>query len=213
MCDRLDTKNRELYRYSTQYKTASRLSDRLIEKVVDLSSREGNFDEHSLQSKINAARMTGYGIAAVTADSAEVRKKRKELLQILGCAESKFAIDVNELTDRRDSTRYYGGDFTYSAAIKKEWLKNLTLIFGNAHLEALDEMSCLTSLESVWGDIYFSRCTDLSGLVLRHIGGDLHGERLASVNGLEQLDFVGGTIYFQDHQFGTLEMFRSLVTI
>lgn len=31
-------------------------------------------------------------------------------------------------------------------------------------------------------------------------GGDLHGEKLASANGLEQLDFVGGTIYFQGHQ-------------
>lgn len=209
MCDRLDAKDREVYRYSTQYKHENKLSDRLVDKVANACSYEDSYDEHSLQIVINTARITGYGIAAIAADSAEVQKKRKMLVQILGCMESDLAIDINELIDLGDRAKYYGGDFTYSAVAKKEWLKNLTLIFGDAHLEALDEMSCLASLESVWGDIYFSRYIDLRGLMLKHIGGDLHGEKLLSANGLEQLVFVGGAIYFRDRRYDTLDEFRS----
>ena len=47
---------------------------------------------------------------------------------------------------------------------EKDWMKNIRLIFGDAHLEALDEMSCLNQLKSVWGNLYVSRCTDYTGL-------------------------------------------------
>lgn len=213
MVDGLDVRNRELYFYSTQYKNTNRLSGHLSEKAADAFSHSGSYSEYSFRALVNAARMIAYSFAAIAADSVEVRKKRNALHRILGCAESEFSVDINEFFILQDRTKYFGSDFTYGAATRKEWLKNLMLIFGDAHLEALDEMSCLASLESVWGDIYFSRCTDLSGLMLKYIGGDLHGEKLVSAKGLEQLEFVGGTIYFEDHQFDTLEKFQSILTI
>lgn len=213
MVDKLDAKNLELYCYSGQYKKANRLSDRLIGKAADAFSRGGRYREYSLRTLMDAARVVIYGFAAIALDSVEVRKKKNTLHQILGCVESELAVDINEFFSLRERTKYFGGDFTYNAGTRKEWLKNLMLIFGDAHLEALDEMSCLTSLESIWGNVYFSRCVDLSGLRLKHIGGDLHGEKLATAKGLEHLNFVGGTIYFQDCRFGTLDEFRSIVII
>lgn len=213
MDSRLDTQDRELYHYSTQYKSTNRLSDRLIEKMADIFSHGGRFNEYGFLKLINAMRMLVYSIAAIVADSTETRKKRKTLQKILGCKEAELAVDINEFIDRQNHTKYYGSDFKYSAVTKKAWLKKLTLIFGDAHLEALDEMSCLALLESIWGNVYFSRCTDLSGLMLKHIGGDLHGEKLMSAEGLKQLEFVGGTIYFQNRQFDTLEEFKLFVTI
>lgn len=203
MADRLNVKYQELCRYSTQYKSTHKLSDRIIDKAADAFSHSGSYGDHSLQALVDAARVIVYGIAATAVDSVETRKKRNALCQMLGCTESELVIDINELVDCKDRTKYYGGDFTYSAAIKKEWLKNLTLIFGDAHLEALDEMFCLASLESVWGNIYFSRCTDLSGLTLKYVSGDLHGEELAYIKGLEQLEFVGGSIYYQNHMINS----------
>lgn len=213
MINRLNVKYQKLYRYSIRYKSKPKLSDRISDKAVDVFSHCGSYGTHSLQALVDAARVIVYGIVAIAANSVETRKKRNTLYQMLGCTESELAIDVNELIDCKDGTKYFGGDFTYSAVTQKEWLKNLTLIFGDAHLEALDEMSCLASLESVWGNIYFSCCTDLSGLILKYVGGDFHGEELAYTKGLEQLEFVGGSIYYQDHLFNTLDEFKSFLCV
>lgn len=211
MGDSLNAKYQKLYRYSTRYKSKTKLSDRIIEKAADAFSHGGSYGDYSIRALIDAVRVTVYGIAAIAADSVESRKKRSTLRQMLGCTESELALDINELVDCKERTKYYDGSFTYSAVTKKEWLKNLTMILGDAHLEALDEMSCLASLESVWGDIYFSRCTDLSGLILKHVGGDFHGEKLACARGLEQLEFVGGLIYYQNYLFHTLDEFKSFL--
>lgn len=213
MVDTLNAKYQKLYRYSTQYKSKTKLSDRIIDKAADAFSHGGSYGDYSIRAAIEAIRVTVYGIAAIAVDSVESRKKRNTLCQMLGCTESELALDINELVDHKDRAKYYGGDFTYSAATHKGWLKNLTMIFGDAHLEALDEMSCLASLESVWGNIYFSRCTDLSGLLLKHVGGDFHGEKLACAKGLEQLEFIGGLIYYQNHRFRTLDEFKSFLCV
>ena len=51
MIAKLDEKNRELYCYSSQYKSTNRLSDRLIEKAADIFSHEVSYDECSFRSR------------------------------------------------------------------------------------------------------------------------------------------------------------------
>lgn len=193
-----------LYRYREKCDRCFRLSDWLVASASEALMRCGD----DFRSVFRAVRMLLCWLSCIAADAAEVSGKRKRLCRIFRCLPEEIAMDRNGLAENREQTRYYGGDFTYSAATPKEWIKNVQVIFGDAHLEALEEMACLGRLDSVWGSVYVSRCTDLLGLNLTIIKGDLHGEKLESANGLEKLAFVGGTIFYQDRQFSSLEEFR-----
>lgn len=102
-------------------------------------------------------------------------------------------MDINELAQRRGRGKYYGGDFTYSAGTLKEWLKNIQMIFGDAHLEALDEMACLGNLNSVCGGVYLSRRVDLDRL--------------------ERLELIGKEIVYQNRRFSSLKEFRRFLKV
>ena len=62
------------------------------------------------------------------------------------------------------------------------------MIFGDAHLEALDDMTCLGQIKSVWGNLYISQC--------------------ANHTGLEELAFVKGSISYQGKLFLSLQEFQ-----
>ena len=47
----------------------------------------------------------------------------------------------------------------------------------------------------------------------KDVKGDLHGEKLVNANGLEQLKYVGGRIFFQENQFLSLEEFRNFIKL
>lgn len=75
-----------------------------------------------------------------------------------------IAMDENDLLEHKERIRCYGDTFTYSVVTSKSYLRNIEVIFGDAHLEALDDISCLASLVKVAGDVYYKgkRYTDLS---------------------------------------------------
>ena len=89
-------------------------------------------------------------------------------------------------------------DFTYDATVDATTLVNVVDIFGDAHLEALKDMSCLANLENVWGSIWLPKDADISQMKLRVVYGDVHAEQLPTKVGLEDLEFVGGKIYYGD---------------
>lgn len=194
------------------------LSVRLTDKASDIWVKSYDYDEtkliqkvaYGIETAIDGAKFLTYGLGAIAFSEIENKKRKKQLIEILGCQENELAIDINEFMSLRARTRYYGDEYRYDATTKKENLANIEAFFGDVHLEALDDMHCLPSLRSVWGSIYFSRCTDLSGLNLEIVNGDIHGEHLQSVNGLENLMYVGGTIYYQDGTY-TLEQFQQQV--
>lgn len=193
-----------LYQYREKCDSHLRLSDRLAEKASDAMMRS----EDGLKGVFNAVKLVLFGLPYIVVDKMAASKKKKRLCNLLHCSPEEIAMDINKLAEKQAHIKYYGDSFTYSVATPKKWLKNIRMIFGDAHLEALDEMACLASLNSVWGSVYVSRCTDLQGLNLAIIKGDLHGEKLKSANGLEKLIFVGGTIFYQDRQFPSLDEFR-----
>lgn len=172
-----------LYQYRERYNRCFCLSDWLVDKASSglIHSEDG------LRGVLGGTKMFLFGLSAIAVDAVETSRKRKTLCAILSCLPEEIAIDVNEFAQKREHIKYYGGDFTYSAATPKEWLYNIEIIFGDAHLEALDEMSCLSQLKSVWGNLYVSRCTDYTGL--------------------KQLAFVKGNIFYQGKRFLSLQDF------
>lgn len=172
-----------LYQYRERYDHCFRLSDWLVNRASSGLMYSGG----GVRSVFKAAQLVLLGLSAIAADVAETSGKRKKLCAILRCRPEEIAMDVNELAQKRERVKYYAGDFTYSAATPKEWLRNIRLIFGDAHLEALNDMSCLCQLKSVCGGIYFSRRADFTGL--------------------RQLAFVKGTISYQNKQFPSLQRF------
>jgi hypothetical protein len=211
----LNATNRNLHNYKLQKSKKPAMSEKFINKASAIWNGTEYYEEetfgekiaHGLHNAIEATKFLVYGISAITAESLEAKNRKNKLTEILKCEKQEISIDINELIRNKEQTIYYGDTFTYSAATDKKWLKNIKMIWGDAELQALDNMECFANLESVWGDVYFSRCTDLTGLGLRIVYGDIHGEKLVNSNGLENLLHVGGTIYYQDKEFKKLEEF------
>lgn len=196
-----------LYQYREKCDNHFRLSQWLAAKASDaMMSSEGG-----VGGAARAAELVLFGLPYMAVDRMEASKKRKCLRRLLRCSPDEIAMDINELTEKQSRVKYYGDNLTYSAATPKAWLKNIQIIFGDAHLEALDEVACIGNLDSVWGSVFVSRCIDLRGLNLTIVKGDLHGEKLQSAHGLERLTFVGGTIFYQDRQFSSVKEFRGFL--
>lgn len=196
-----------LYRYRVRYERRDRLSQRLAEKTAGLfcGNRTG------LPGLMDSMGVFLLGMFATAAEKLEMQRTRKKLCGILNCPSTDVAMDLDELNGTDRKAQYYGDDLTYGAEVRKESLSNLRDIWGDAHLEALDEMNCLNRLRNVWGSLYVSRCTDLEGLNIRIIKGDLHGEKLVKPHGLHSLVYVGGEIFYQNRRYASLEEFREAV--
>ena len=69
MVDTLNAKYQKLYRYSTQYKNKTKLSDRIIDKAADAFFFFLSYGDYSIRAVIEAIRVTVYGIAAIAVDS------------------------------------------------------------------------------------------------------------------------------------------------
>lgn len=196
-----------LYRYRARYERRDRLSRCLAEKTAGLF--HGN--RTGLPGLMDSMGVFLLGMFATASEKLEMHRTRKKLCGILNCLSTDVAMDLDELNGTDRKARYYGDDLTYGAEVRKESLSSLRDIWGDAHLEALDEMSCLNQLRNVWGSLYVSRCADLEGLNIRIIRGDLHGEKLANPHGLQGLVYVGGKIFYQDRCYASLEEFRKAV--
>lgn len=207
----VNSRARALYEYRLRYERKGRLSHRLAGRA----STSFHSGRTGLLSLMDGLGTFFFGTSAIAAEWLEMKRTRKNLCRILDCQPEVVAMDLDELNGERKrgdrKARYYGDDFTYGAEVRKEALKNLRGIWGDAHLEALDEMTCLNRLRSVWGSLYVSRCVDLEGLNVRIVMGDLHGEKLVSPHGLQGLVYVGGGIYYQDRCFASVKEFREAV--
>lgn len=176
--------NEALYQYREKYDRSFRLSDWLGAKAANAMM----CGEDGLEGAIRAAGIVAFGFPSIAADIVETSRKRKQLCAILHCSADEIAMDINELAKKQERVKYYGGDFTYCAAAPKKWLKNIQMIFGDVHLEALDEMACLGNLNSVCGGVYLSRHIDSAEL--------------------ERLEFVGKGVFYQNRRFSSLKEFR-----
>lgn len=202
----MDTMEMDMMGFKKQYDSTFRLSDVFIEKSSDFFSKASNSASRAWEI-LYSVGFFFCTLGGIAADEIDTRARARGLTKALHCSRDGIAIDINELIAKKSSAEYFGSCFRYSAQTDKRWLANIKGIFGNAHLEALDEMGCFSNLESVWGSIWFSRCTDLTGLKLKTVYGDIHGEGLTTANGLEHLQYVGGTIYYQDRKYVSVRDF------
>jgi len=94
-------------------------------------------------------------IIAMLLEPIENAQIKRRLSHILKLKRKEIAIDENDLRKYQDKIRCYAGDFVYGVSTPKEYLKNIEVIFGDAHFEALDNMSCFENLKKVTGKIFY----------------------------------------------------------
>ena len=80
---------------------------------------------------------------------------KRRLRHILKLKRREIAIDENDLHKYQDKIRCYAGNLVYGVSTPKEYLKNIEVIFGDAHFEALDNISCFEKLKKVTGKIFY----------------------------------------------------------
>ena len=92
----------------------------------------------------------GYGYLM---DHIYLKKIKKELIRQRIYRNDEIAIDINELTDMQGRAKVLLGSIDYRANIKKSYLNNLELIWGDACFLALDDAKYIKNLEVVLGKL------------------------------------------------------------
>lgn len=193
--------NHQLFAYKQRYDKAFRMSEVFANAgskrfLHTDPAKETAFSK--LQGFWAGVRLFFNGVGAVVSHTYESGQKKRKLRKILKCQAGQVITDINELSKQKDGVTCLGMDFTYDATIDATTLVNVTDIFGDAHLEAMKDMSCLANLENVWGSIGLPKDADISQMKLKVVYGDVHAEQLSTKAGLEDLEFVGGKIYYRN---------------
>lgn len=178
-----------------------------------------------IKNTFNGITLLTCGVIGIFTERLDNSKKRKQIAKASGYSSDEIAIDINEFIDnakalretedkdKLSKVRCYGDSIRYTAQTADIGYQDIETIFGDAQFEALEDVSCLANLKNVLGSISFSKCQDLTGLSLEVVGGDIHGEKLNSANGLENLRFVGGVIYYQDGEYSLKSFKRDILGI
>lgn len=142
--------SKRLDNYWIKCNRKKRYSERLVAHV-SLFFWNGYRRRFFLCEVLDVIRMSLYCWLGVLFGSAENAYRKAKLSKILGIRKDEIAMNVNELCRYRDKVRCYGDTFTYTVDTPKSYLKNIEVIFGDANLEALDDLECLARVEKVTG--------------------------------------------------------------
>lgn len=150
----IENKYREIDNYWMKTKQKKSSAEKFALKVSHiLNSHE--WKDRDIFNIFRKIRMFIYYYVAMLCEQIEKYQKKKRLSRLLKFQKNEIAVDDNDLLKGKEKIRCYGSDFTYSVVTTKKYLKNIEVIFGDAHLEALDELACFCNLKKVTGKIYF----------------------------------------------------------
>lgn len=105
----------------------------------------------------------------------KLRQKAK-VSKVTGYSFNQIAGDLPELIYSDTEIKCCTFDITYKANIPREKMKKVEIIWGNTHLEALDDLTCLGELKAIIGDLYLSKKNQDQKLEkLQTVTGDTYG--------------------------------------
>jgi len=142
--------SKRLDNYWKECKRKSRCSEAMVVKA-SLIFGNGYRRCFFLCEVLDVARMSFYCWLGMLFETVENAHRKADLSRILGMRKDEIAMNVNELCRYQDRVRCYGDTFTYNVDTPKSYLKNIEVIFGDANLQALDDLECLARLEKVTG--------------------------------------------------------------
>lgn len=130
---------------------------RISEKIVLKASMQFGKDDtsHFINDFFSRFLLLVYMFAYAIFNWCQIHLCRITLMRILSLQKKEIAVDINELLANKENIKCYADDFVYSVITSKQYLKNIEVIFGNAHLEALDSIECFEKLTQVCGLTYY----------------------------------------------------------
>lgn len=131
------------------------IAEKITLKAVSMSSDIVGYERISVLDVIKGVIVFFCCIVAMLCEILEKHCKKLYIRRLLKYRLEEIAIDVNDLIKNRERIKCYGNDFTYNAVTDKKYLKNIEIICGDAHFEALDDTSCLGNLKKITGSVYY----------------------------------------------------------
>ncbi len=209
--------NTDLLLYKTKLEKRVPCSERLGERAWNLLDKIQASHRRTQRMPFldlwYSLQTIGYCLCTLEALKMEEKITHKNLSEILSLPPQEIAMNLVELKKAsylNQPAKCYGRDFHYVPDIRDEWLDSLQIIWGDAHLEALEYSQPLSSLTSVWGDLYLSKETDLSDINLEMVYGDIYVGNAIDVTPLTSLLAVGGNIYYHGQVYD-LENFQKRI--
>ena len=143
------------------------------QKSMDVVTDE---ETSTIQRGLASVSFLTNGLKAVLAEQRENQRYRKMLAKTLEVPEEKVAGDINDFLNSSESMVAVANDFQYSALLENKDLSDIAVILGDAKLAALKDLSRISNLRYVAGNI------------------QVNGSVEEIQEQLPNLEYVGGTI-------------------
>lgn len=143
------------------------------QKSMDVVTDE---ETSTIQRGLASVSFLTNGLKAVLAEQRENQRYRKMLAKTLEVPEEKVAGDINDFLNSSEAMVAVANDFQYSALLENKDLSDIAVILGDAKLAALKDLSRISNLRYVAGNI------------------QVNGSVEEIQEQLPNLEYVGGTI-------------------
>ena len=143
------------------------------QKSMDVVTDE---ETSTIQRGLASVSFLTNGLKAVLAEQRENQRYRKMLAKTLEVPEEKVAGDINDFLNSSEAMVAVANDFQYSALLENKDLSDIAVILGDANLAALKDLSRISNLRYVAGNI------------------QVNGSVEEIQEQLPNLEYVGGTI-------------------
>lgn len=143
------------------------------QKSMDVVADE---ETSTIQRGLASVSFLTNGLKAVFAEQRENQRYRKMLAKTLEVPEEKVAGDINDFLNSSEAMVAVANDFQYSALLENKVLSDIAVILGDAKLAALKDLSRISNLRYVAGNIQVNGSVEE---IQKH---------------LPNLEYVGGTI-------------------
>lgn len=160
------------------------------QKSMDVVTDE---ETSTIQRGLASVSFLTNGLKAVLAEQRENQQNRKMLAQVLEVPEEKVAGDINDFLNSSEAMVAVANDFQYSALLENKDLSDIVVILGDANLAALKDLSRISSLRYVAGNIQINGSVEEIQehlLNLEYVGGtivDLSGQVICTGNASKKL--------------------------
>ena len=130
-----------------------RKSDIYTGKAIEFMDKISSSQKGILKNGKNYAFFLANVAKALYYEEKDKNARVQELAKALQIDPKYIAGDINDFLESSDSIRVYADDFVYSSVFDNKDMSSLELIGGNANLFALQNLSRLSNLQCVTGNM------------------------------------------------------------
>ncbi len=184
------------YKWPSAVVLSRKYNNERTEKAIEKAGELFNSDKEGLARVIEIPALYYYSIKAIYSDFLEIKRKKAILSKEFSIPKQEITGDLATFISSNGEYKAYVDDLQYDITTSKKVIKNLEIVWGNLHLEKLDDFSKLESLKIVIGDVYTMKGKNAETLTnITTVTGNIYSEDNSIIDYAKNITYIGGDIY------------------